>query len=453
MDIRSELDLRKVLAWGGFLFLVISVSWLVLFQVSLTVPLLACGLAVLLIFIRPVIGLALYMFAYPLVPSDASITPLKTAMLGLTLLLLFVWVIQKMRKRERFFSRPEYMWMYLFFLFLCVSPILSTANDFTLTDWARDIAPMLNLLLVPVIVDYVAENKYRWLLHAVFVLIGFSVVRDMMFSADKYGFPVVGLSALTSLPLPYIHPSLGFGLGIIMFKYRAAYKRYWLILAIVSLAVVFLSHTRTDWITAGTMVLLIVLFSSRRRLWTMTALTLMVGLVGLLILYSPGSSDYIADQRVRVSQLEHYREDPSAESRIDEIKQTAALFEMSPLYGVGFGYEYCFWRHWTPTGGAGYMNTNFTHNDIMFIASKGGAIGLFFFLMMLFGFSTKLYRRRKEEVGSIQSAWATFGIMALINSVIIGLSTPFYQTRSLMFILVVLLAMGLGYKEPSAHEQ
>ena len=121
---------------------------------------------------------------------------------------------------------------------------------------------------------------------------------------------------------------------------------------------------------------------------------------------------------------------------------------------MGFGYKYEFWRPFITGVGPGLLNTNFTHNDIMFITSKGGIIGLTLFGLMLYGFTRKLLQRRKEKPNSVQSAWATFALLMIVNSLLIGLSTPIYQTRWATFALAILLAIGLGYKEsePDARQ-
>jgi NADH:ubiquinone oxidoreductase subunit 6 (subunit J) len=82
----------------------------------------------------------------------------------------------------------------------------------------------------------------------------------------------------------------------------------------------------------------------------------------------------------------------------------------------------------------------------MFLASKGGVIGLFLFGMMLYGFGKRLSQIRKGGLNRLQSTWASFGIVMIIISLIIGSSTPFYQTRWATFTFAVLLGVGLAYK-------
>jgi hypothetical protein len=100
---------------------------------------------------RPAIGLAAYLIVYPMVPAEESLNLLKAAMLGLTILLFAIWLIQKLMSNKPFHLNAEYRWLFVFIIFLCFSPVLGSAGSFGLVDWARDIAPLLNFLLIPVI--------------------------------------------------------------------------------------------------------------------------------------------------------------------------------------------------------------------------------------------------------------------------------------------------------------
>lgn len=388
----------------------------------------------------------LYLLFYPMVPSEEILNPLKIAMFGLILIILFAWIAQKNIRRESFFVKPEYSYIYLFFLFLCISPLLGIFNDFSMIDWARDIAPLLNLLLLPVLVDFVGEKRNRRLIYVVFILLGLGIFRDVLFLLLKYGFTLPDFFFI--LPLASVHASFGFGLGLIMFMHKGSYRRYWFALAVVSILLAFLTPTRTAWITTGTMAILVTLFSTKRRFLMAALILVLVVAMSGLVFYGPGASSYLDAQNERVKLLAGYQDDLSTRSRLDELSQTTDLFLSEPIIGVGFGYTYNFFRSYVEgLEGAGNMSSNFTHNDIMFIASKGGIIGLTLFGLMLYKLARRLYRISKENPASIQSAWARFGFLVIINSLLIGSSTPVYQTRSYTFIVLVVIAMGLGYHE------
>jgi O-antigen ligase len=399
--------------------------------------------AALVIFWKPVSGLALYLVAYPLVPAEESLNPLKIAVFCLFILIFSAWLINKSFHKERLFSRQENRYLYIFFLFLCFSPLLGIENNFGLIDWARDIAPLLNLLLIPIMVDHFSKKENHWLLYLFFVPWLFSTVQNIFLLLAIYDLPFTEWVYNIPRMIP-LHPSLGVGIGLLMVIFKAPRKNFWLTFGVMNLATVFLTPGRTIWITTATMILFIVILNSNKRMWAIFALVILVTLVGLLFFYK-GPATYLEYQKERFQGLKEFHSDLSFENRLEELNQTGELFLSAPVWGMGFGYQYDFWRPFITGIGPGFLDTNYTHNDIMYIASKGGLIGLILFGLMLYGMGKKLFQRRKANPGSIESAWATIALIALINSLIIGLSTPVFQTRNAVFALAILLALGLGY--------
>ena len=451
MNVRSRTWFKPVIFGTALLCTAVLTYQIVLYRDPEILLFLLAGMATLITAWRPAIGLAAYLIVYPMVPAEESLNMVKAAMLGLTILLFAIWLIQKWMSNKPFHLRAEYRWLFIFTIFLCFSPVIGSTGNFSLIDWARDIAPLLNLLLIPVMVESFANKRNHWLLYLIFLPVSLSMVRDILVLLEGYDFPIESLSALLSSPvfslrLPMLQPSLGLCIGLLMYLQNAPHKRLWLMLAAVSLVIVFLTPTRTVWITTAIISLLIIAFTSRKRLWAVMSMAMLIVATGWLILSTMAESTYMESQTHRLEQLRHFQSDVSYQNRIEEMKQAGELFLSSPIYGVGFGYQYNFWRPFIQSIGPGYLDTNFTHSDIMFLASKGGSIGLLLFGMMLYGFGKRLYQIRKENLSGLQPTWASFGIVMIITSLIIGSSTPFYQTRWATFTFAVLLAVGLAYK-------
>jgi O-antigen ligase len=445
---RSNQRQRLLLGFAAtILASALAISLIISFDSPRTMLLLGVSTA-LVVFWQPVLGVALYLVAYPLVPAEESLNPFKIAVFCLFILIFSAWLINKSLHKEGIFSRPESRCLYIFFLFLCFSPLLGLENNFGLIDWARDIAPLLNLLLIPIMADYFDKKQNHWLLYLFFVPWILSTVQNIFLLLALYDVPFTDWVYTVPRIIP-LHPSLGVGLGLLMYMFKTPRKNLWLIFGIMNLATVFLTPGRTIWITTATMLLFIVILSSNKRVWTIFALVILVTLVGFLFFHE-GPTTYIEYQKERFEALKEYHSDLSFENRLEEIKQAGELFLSTPVWGVGFGYHYDFWRPFVTGIGPGFLDTNYTHNDIMYIASKGGLIGLMLFGLMLHGMGKKLLQRRKENPGNIESAWATIAILIGINSLIIGLSTPIFQTRNAVFALAILLALGLGYKGPES---
>jgi O-antigen ligase len=152
--------------------------------------------------------------------------------------------------------------------------------------------------------------------------------------------------------------------------------------------------------------------------------------------------------------IENYDEDDSIQNRVEEMDQCLGLFKSSPFFGKGFGFQYHFWRIYVKAeGGPGWLDTNFTHSDLMFLLSKGGILGTSIFCIMLYGLLKNSWRLRLDATDKQQFLWATFSILMIINSVIIGLSTPIYQARFHMFTFAVILAYVYSFDAPFGYAE
>lgn len=418
---------------------------LALYPGSSLAPLLLSAILGVFVLYRPIIGMALYFILYPLVPGSGEVNILKTAMLGLTLLMLGIWFYQKMKKRQLQAAHAKYKYMYLFFLYLLFSILLSGYSNYNVMDWARDIAAMLNLLLVPVLVDYLDDRKNYWLVYLIFIPMAMGILQNVLMLLAVYGVPLVDIVFSVPFRLNIFHPSWVFGIGATLYLQKVPPNRsVWLFFAVAGVMVTILTPGRTIWVTTIIITGLLLYFLSKYRKQAIVLIALAVVFMGLVAFGGFGGSTYGAKQSSRVLQLIEYQRDLSVQNRVYEAEQAIKLFKGSPIYGVGFGFQYHFWRFITGKG-YGYMDTNYTHNDIINIIAKGGLVGLTLFILMIVGFFKMLMNRRIKTKNSNVYAWATIALIILISSIITGLSTPIFQARSAMFGLFFILSLGLGF--------
>jgi O-antigen ligase len=443
--------LITVLAIG--LFSMLAYRWAFYPGSNLTPMIIAIIIAVLTLW-RPIIGLCIYLVAYPLVPASGSVDIIKTGILALTVLLLFIWWYKNIRAGAKPWLRPEYRWLFILFLYLCFSPLLGLKYGFSIMDWARDIAPLLNLLMIPVLAERLNDPRYRWLLYLVFLPIAAGLMRDIMLLMTGYGFAELVPLLLFPIRMSTFHPGMVFGLGLVLFIQKAPRRWLWLVFSLMGAGVTFLTQTRTVWLSLAFMVGLLLVFFTHHRRKAVMLIVVILAFMGLLMFRGGGASSYGEQQSIRYQQFLGYQTDPSVKSRFDELYQAMVLFKSSPVFGVGFGYQYHFWRHWVSSlKGSGYFDTNFTHNDITNVAAKGGMVGVLLFGMLLYGFARQLNVRRDTIKEPVAQSLAVLGIIAIYQSLFVGLSTPVYQTREAIFLLAVIIAMGLGYKRDEVNEQ
>jgi O-antigen ligase len=415
------------------------------------------GLAVVLTFIvwRPVIGIALYLFFYPMVPKGASINLVKSVMLGLTVINIGIWVWQKMRVREFIWMRQEYIWIYVFFLYTGLSPFLGIINGFTVMDWARDIAPLLNLLMVPVLAEYFGEKKHRWLL----LLVQAPVVFSTIMYLEYY------LSVFFGLPRPpgvlYIyqistfHFGMLFCIGIIMFIQQVKPRWLWLSGGLTAMVTTAMMPTRTIWFSLGfTAAQMLSLNKRFRRLSFALGAAFIIALGWLYFSPAPQFASYRSDRKgnwmaVQTERIYGIKErDLGMLNRVTEFEQAREIFKKSPFVGVGFGYWFTLWQYLVSfTGMSGFWTTNNLHNDVMFFLVKGGILGTLLFAVLLYNLMQRLYLIRKRHRGTALALWPTIAIIAVYNSLFVGSTTAVYQTREAIFFLAVILALGLSAYE------
>jgi hypothetical protein len=355
--------------------------------------------------------------------------------------LVFVWWWQNIRAQRKPWMMPEYRWIYIFFIYLCFSPLLGVKYGFSPLDWARDISPMLNLLLIPVFVDYLNDSRYRWLPLLVFIpwLVGtFQSVIDLL---SYYGFFPVTVH--WPLMFRYFHPSHIVGFGILMMIYDRPRRRGWLLFSVLGLLFTALTPGRTIWIAVFIMIFLIVYSTTKYRIPAIIIICLLLLLTGWMI-YRGSNTEYAALQTERFQALENYQHDASFQNRMDEIHQSFALFTTSPLYGIGFGYQYHFWRTFIQNIGPGYLDTNFMHTDVMYILSKGGLAGFVILAFAIRALLVKMGGKKAASTGDMRYPFASFGVLFVCISLVIGLSTPVFQYRPHCFMFAFVVALGLS---------
>lgn len=436
---------------------------LVFYPTSQIVPFLIIVLAALFIIWRPIYGTALYFIVYPMVPQSSSLNLIKFIMLLLTVFLFAIWLWQKLRDRDYAWRRPEYRWMFIFFVYLCFSPFLGTQNGFSVMDWARDIAPLLNLLLVPMLVEQINDRRNKWLLKYFFIIpIIIAVLRSLIYLASRYLPIPFNPFAFFPYGLSTFHFGVMFCVGLMLFIYKIKPKYFWLAAALLALAYTALTITRTIWISlAFTMAQMTAFFTKYRRL-SLGFIALCLVAVGWLYFLPSEQSVSLKSHETQGSWLKMQTEriygarhrDISIMNRNVEFTQARDKFLSSPIFGMGFGYIYHFWRyHVSGKGASGFWDSNFTHNDIINFLAKGGLIGFILWALMNWGFLRLFYEKRKMNKGKPEALLPTIGIIAIFNSIFVGSSTPVYQFREAMFFLVVVVALSLSNYELKTEER
>ncbi|MCU0606098.1 MAG: O-antigen ligase family protein [Candidatus Edwardsbacteria bacterium] len=439
--------LRDLLIAVAVIFLVSNYIYrYVFYPGSGLAPMMVLAFCAVLILWRPVYGIALMLVTYPFAPSTSGV---GVAKMGVALLLgynLFLWVWANARRGRKPWTWPEYRWIFIFTAYLCLSPLLGMKNGFSVSDWLRDIAPLLVLLMIPVMADHFGEVRSRWLVYLVVVPVAAGLLRDVLFLLNRaIG---LGLAWVSILPvrLSTLHPPLFFMAGLALFISRAPRRNWWLALALLALAAAGLTQTRTVWLAMAFATLLILFFFTKYRAQAVVLMVLLIMGTLFFLYFSKGAEQVFSSQEERMRSLIDYQHDMSYQNRSKEFMEAGRLFLRSPVLGMGYGYQYKFYRFIQHIG-MGYLETNFTHNDVVNVAAKGGLFGLFLLFMLFRGLLHRLRARVRDDSGKTAGTWAVIAMTCCFLSLFVGSSTPVLQTREASFIMAVVIAMGLSYGE------
>ena len=146
-------------------------------------------------------------------------------------------------------------------------------------------------------------------------------------------------------------------------------------------------------------------------------------------------------------------DDLSMESRNDEAQQCWDIFKQNPIMGIGVGYRYRFWRHWGWVGANTYLINNFTHSDFMWFLSKTGIIGTILFLVFMAQMSRISWALWKKGSRPEDRAGGMIAFILIVGALIVGQSTPIFQTRGESIFLGVIMGYAFSLYRLSFQER
>jgi O-antigen ligase len=340
-------------------------------------------------------------------------------------------------RKEKDLMQVELLFL-VFWGYLGFNGLTAVVRGISPVDVMRDLVPMVNLVMFLVIKQFGKKTKTIEMLEKT----QFSIM--MVVSIKGTILIATGMYFLHSF-FPFHWSILQITTLLILSIPSIAYlkdKRLFIIAIIATSIFFLLTPTRTQFFCAlGSAVLMMLLIRRSRRIVTLTigAAIMLTIIYFAASVYAPAA---LATKEERLSAAVSGSE-LSIESRVDEMEQCFELFKQSPITGVGLGYNYHFWRHWVTGKGPGYLNTNFTHSDFMFLLSKTGFIGIVLFLALYYQFCKMAFVvwKKAETIQTKIKGLTCF--VAFIAAFALGQSTPIIQTRRDTLMLGLL--MGYVY--------
>jgi len=211
--------------------------------------------------------------------------------------------------------------------------------------------------------------------------------------------------------------------------------------AVVSLAALFFSFTRSSWV--GAVVSVVVILALLRRKW----LVPFAGALVLFVLLLP------APYRARVESIWDLKHMTNVH-RFQLMQGGMAIVKDHPVIGVGTMDLADVYRRYMPPGAVqvfGHM-----HNIFLQIAVQTGFVGLAAFCWLLFSFFRAMIRNLKLDLPPPERAWVAGSVGALAGFVMNGLFEWNFGDAEVVTLLYIVIGANLALPRlfrPSARAE
>ncbi|MFH1387047.1 MAG: O-antigen ligase family protein [bacterium] len=428
---------------------------------SLGVPsqasfLLVGAIVLWLVVARPLWGIIFYLLYLPFVRDSAGLGADEFMALGLLVLICVIWFISRSKKWSHVLeiSRIERS-LVILFLYLIFSILVGQLNGVKIIDWARDLFPIMNLVLILPIVHFIDNEKEFQLVFKMFIIVMAIPIFQWFFKS------LISVGLLSYFDIHYLSGT-PFAMYILMILAIASLveSRKIILLhivpAIAAIGTALLNRQRTVWVGIS-LSMFVIFFITKHKVKWLTVVLVFILSVGVFISYLAVKRSYVIERQMGwVMTFSSLDEDLSWQSRMAERKATLAIFYKHPLLGIGLGYQYYFWRPFVKGIGPGYMTTNMTHSDETNYLAKTGLIGVGLLLFLFYNvvyLGIKFYRRTNDpECRMIY----LLGTCSTIIAVIVANSTPILQIRynasALAFVIAfIFVKKKLEHKKLESH--
>ncbi|MFH1684318.1 MAG: O-antigen ligase family protein [Candidatus Margulisiibacteriota bacterium] len=393
---------------------------------------------------KPLYGIIIYLVYLPFLGESSGLSVQEFIALGIIVLLCVLWFISRSKKWSQVLeiNRIERS-LVILFLYLLFSLLVGAFNGVTFVDWGRDMFPLLHLALILPVVHFINNERDFQLVFTVFVIaLAVPIIEWFLGSLIQAGLlSYLKIFWLQGTPFAMYILII---LGIVSFvEYRKVIPLYF-IPAISAVGVALLNHPRTVWVGTSISMLVIFFLTQNKIRWLGIIL---VGILSIFIFLSFLAAEnpaFFGQQMHWVNTLSNLGGDLSWQSRLAEGAQTFGIFYQHPIFGVGLGYQYHFWRPFIHGIGPGYMDTNMTHSDSTNYLAKTGLVGV---LMLIFFFYNAVYLGIKfyNQSADRQSRMVyLLGACSVIVALIVANSTPILQIRynasALAFVIAFIFA-------------
>jgi O-antigen polymerase len=225
---------------------------------------------------------------------------------------------------------------------------------------------------------------------------------------------------------------------------------FWICVVLLSLSLI-IASSRTGLL--GITLAMIVMFSTRKRHYSVAKKNLIIWLVAFLIGTSGGFylltiKDKLGIEKLTIKQIKWFSDtgQTSYAERILMYKTSLEMFKEKPLFGQGFsnfGSLYMYYQGKVKKAEpqykeVGHSYTSHPHNELFLIVSESGIAGIVGVLILIYGYFRLIIRYRKERAGLYTAFLMPFVVHMLVEY-------PLHLSTAHYFTFIILLYLSTAH--------
>jgi len=439
------------------------IAYLLASQVLLVILILSIGPKIALILVpipfliilarAPIYAVCMFILLHAVIFKETrNISPGEIIFAAYYAFLLVLWLYdKKVRKAERIIQTKLDAFLLVFLLLASFSIVPGILYGVSLLKWLRELIPLLTLLIIFPLSDYVNSDKdMTRIMQAFLVLSVYVLMRNLyhyLYSIKHIEYIWQYASARQSANEPILTTIVIMSASYFLFSKGFMKRLLSTLLFGGFLVALLITFSRGYWIAVAIGLLWMSIFLPLKRKIIIIA-SLIVSFIALFLflhfLFGQSYQKILEAIFVRLSSIENLANDISIKNRIEESKAVWKLISLNPILGYGLGKTYVF-IPLLPRE----LPTWYVHNAYLYMWFKIGVLGLgalLLFYLQSIRIGIQCFYRTKDTRLSPFVIGATSVLVAL--SFVAITSPQFIQKDSLMIMGTAIGGLRAIHKKP-----
>jgi O-antigen ligase len=306
------------------------------------------------------------------------------------------WVLRTcIGKKKLIFNNKFFIYIVILFIVWAIMSVFNgVSQGATLKYSLLELRPLLQyLLIIPIVTELEKKSIQRilWVLLIFSTIISLKAITLYIYGIGEEALYAEG--SIRIMSIDFVYPLFAIIISFVYYIYEFRYKQYYLIVMILNLAALVITFQRSAWI--GLFVsMAFILYSLKNNIlrYNYFKIIIYVCLIGSIIYTSfivsnSKSVNPVLALEKRLSSIFKYKEDVSAQHRINELDASLNIIKEHPFIGNGLGTRVLFYSPmYSEEGGkmGGISDDIYIHNSYLWITVKMGFVGLVLFVLIIY---------------------------------------------------------------------